>query len=211
MHYIYIFLKNIWSIEQTLFKSLRAPLQSTVSSLFCLLGVSLCMGNLLFFKPPPIRQISSIHQISRGLQSTDSHLPHLPSIWLSWTVQIRICTDLHGCVCTKLPKAIHLESWPFRCKTWVISRLQHPRALWTYHPPAHGSFSMSPEESQGQNGGPTGVWHNLAVVQSSLSPSWWVEAEGRWKRTYLRVQQQCRKVQNQTCLHSPEVSEMKTG
>lgn len=110
MHYIYIFLKNIWSIEQTLFKSLRAPLQSTVSSLFCLLGVSLCMGNLLFFKPPPIRQISSIHQISRGLQSTDSHLPHLPSIWLSWTVQIRICTDLHGCVCTKLPKAIHLES-----------------------------------------------------------------------------------------------------
>lgn len=30
-------------------------------------------------------------------------------------------------------------------------------------------------------------------------------------RAYLRVQQQCQKVQNQTHLHSPEVSGMKMG
>lgn len=34
--------------------------------------------------------------------------------------------------------------------------------------PAHGSFSVSPEESQGENGHPTGVWHNLAAGSASL-------------------------------------------
>lgn len=49
------------------------------------------------------------------------------------------------------------------------------------------------------------------LVQSAFSSSWWMEVGGRWKRAYLRVQQQCQKVQNQTCLHSLEVAEMKTG
>lgn len=211
-----LILKTIWKMEQILPKSLGtpSPSQFTVSSLFCLLGVTLCMGTSLF---------SSLHQQgssllwirSEGVYGAWIHpLPTPPSLSLAEMDRGRWpCTDLHGSVCPTLPKATplsHQASWPFWCKLWLYSELWEystplPVAASPHHPKSHKARMVVPQV----------FWHNQTVVPSPLLLlSGQRPKEGRRavsEQAYLRVQQQCRKVQNQTCLHSPEVSEMKTG
>lgn len=188
-----------------------SPSQFTVGSWLCPLAF-LC-GDLLSCSLN-LHQWGRSHLLARP-QEICGELTHPPphSLWLGWA-------DRNGPTpfavwasssLSYLPEPPSILNFPGEGCHWIPALYQ---TFVNTTPPLTSASQCHLKSHEERMVVPLGIWRNLAA--DAVNPFSFLTCEGRrkggrWQGAYLRVQQQCRKVQNQTCLHSLEVSEMKTG